>query len=42
MLRDMPFLEKVKICILICKGLRKGGDKILLSNWMRWPLREPT
>lgn len=42
MSKDMFILEKVRICISMCSGLRKGGDKILLSNGMRWPQKEPS
>ncbi len=42
MSKDMLFVAKVKICISTSKGLRKGGNKILLSNGMRWPQKEPS
>jgi hypothetical protein len=37
MLKDILFFKKVKICILIWRGLRKGGNKRLLLNGKRHP-----
>lgn len=42
MSKDLLFAEKVKICISTSKGPRKGEGKILLSNGMQWPQKEPS